>query len=280
MTAFDEIAALTRERSGLALGPDKVYLVDTRLVPIVRRLGLRDYAAIVPLLRNNRALQDEVVEAMTTNETLFFRDGKPFDHLRTAALPRLHAQRPPGMPLRIWSAATSTGQEAYSLAMQVSEMGAALHGRPVQIIGTDIARGPLARARTGLYSQFEVQRGIPARMLIKYFTKQADGWQAIKPIRDMIEFQEWNLLTDPAPLGRFDIVFCRNVLIYFDLPTKMRVLEMIARHLAPDGLLYLGGAETVSVLGGSFKPTLGEHFVFELDCRSKAGPHTPALMHA
>ena len=204
-----------------------------------------------------------MVEALTTNETLFFRDTKPFDHLRATVLPRLHAERPAGMPLRIWSAAASTGQEAYSLAMLVSELGAVLHGRTVQILGTDIARLPLARAREGFYSQFEVQRGLPARLLVKYFAKEAEGWRLIKPIRDMAEFREWNLLSNPSPLGRFDVIFCRNVLIYFDPPTKARVLDMLATCLAPGGLLYLGGAETINGLGCAMRPVPGEHFVFE-----------------
>ena len=263
MTAFDEVATLVRSRSGLVLGPDKLYLVDTRLNAIVRRLGLGDYTALIPQLRHDRALQDEVVEALTTNETLFFRDTKPFDHLRAVVLPRLHAERPAGMPLRIWSAAASTGQEAYSLAMLVSELGAVLHGRTVQILGTDIARLPLARAREGFYSQFEVQRGLPARLLVKYFAKEAEGWRLIKPIRDMAEFREWNLLGNPSPLGRFDVIFCRNVLIYFDPPTKARVLDMLATCLAPGGLLYLGGAETINGLGCAMRPVPGEHFVFE-----------------
>lgn len=270
MSAFDEVAALVKSRSGLALGPEKVYLVDTRLAAITRRLGLRDFAAMVPQLRIDRSLQDEVVEALTTNETLFFRDTKPFDHLRMHALPRLHGSRPAGMPLRIWSAAASTGQEAYSLAMLVSELGPALHGRTIQILGTDIAKAPLARAREGSYSQFEVQRGLPARMLIKYFTKEGDGWRLIKPIRDMAEFREWNLLHEPSSLGRFDVVFCRNVLIYFDPPTKARVLDLIASRLSPGGVLYLGGAETINGLGGAFRPVAGEHFVFELATRAEA----------
>jgi chemotaxis protein methyltransferase CheR len=263
MSAFDEVAALVKSRSGLSLGPEKVYLVDTRLAAMTRRLGFNDFAALMPQLRTNRALQDEVVEALTTNETLFFRDTKPFDHLRTLALPRLHASRPLGTPLRIWSAAASTGQEAYSLAMLIAEMGPVLNGRAVQILGTDIARAPLARARDGIYSQFEVQRGLPARMLIKYFTKEGDGWRLVKPIRDMADFREWNLLSDPSPLGRFDIVFCRNVLIYFDTQTKTRVLDLIASRLVPGGLLYLGGAETITGLGNSFQPTSGGHSVFE-----------------
>ena len=263
MSAFAEIATLVKLRSGLALGPEKAYLVESRLAALTSRLGLRDYAALIPRLRTDRALQDEVVEALTTNETLFFRDTKPFEHLRLRALPRLHAERPPGMPLRIWSAAASTGQEAYSLAMLISEMGPALKGRAVQILGTDIARSTLVRAREGSYTQFEVQRGLPARMLVKYFTKESDGWRLIKPIRDMAEFKEWNLLCDPSPLGRFDVIFCRNVLIYFDAPTKARVLDMIASRLSAGGLLYLGGAETINGLGTAFRPVAGEHFVFE-----------------
>ncbi len=278
MSAFDEVAALVKARSGLILGPEKVYLVDARLAAVTRRLGLRDYTALFPQLRHDRALQDEVVEALTTNETLFFRDARPFDHLRAQALPRLHAERPVGMPLRIWSAAASTGQEAYSLAMLVSEMGQALSGRVVQILGTDIARAPLARAREGLYSPFEVQRGLPTRLLVKYFTKTSDGWQVIKPIRDMAEFREWNLLSDPSPLGRFDVVFCRNVLIYFDLPTKIRVLDMIASRLVAGGVLYLGGAETINGLGNAFRPIAGEHFVFEPSSRGEADAGRTAML--
>ena len=279
MSAFEEVAALVKARSGLALGPDKIYLLDTRLAALTRRLGLRDYAAMLPQLRHDRALQDEVVEALTTNETLFFRDIKPFDHLRSFGLPRLHARRPPGLPLRIWSAAASTGQEAYSLAMLVSEMGPALHGRPVQILGTDIARAPLHRAREALYSQFEVQRGLPARMLVKYFTKETENWRLIQPIRAMAEFREWNLLCDPSPLGRFDVVFCRNVLIYFDPPTKSRVLDMIATRMAPGGLLYLGGAETINGLGNAMRPVAGEHCVFEPNrTEDFKGARSPALV--
>ena len=263
MTSFDEITTLVKSRSGLTLGVDKTYLLETRLAPIARRLGMADFHGLAPRLRHDRALQDEVVEALTTNETLFFRDNRPFDHVRDVALPRLLAGRPPGAGLRIWSAAAATGQEAYSLAMLFSEMGPKLEGRMVQILGTDIARAPLARAREGLYSQFEVQRGLPARMLVKYFKKEDEGWRLIKPIRDMVEFREWNLLSDASSLGRFDIIFCRNVLIYFDPPTKTRVLEMLASRLSPGGLLFLGAAESVTGLTSMVRPVPGEHFVFE-----------------
>ncbi len=263
MSAFAEIAALAKLRSGLALGPEKAYLVEARLATLAARLGVPDYTALFPRLRTDRALQDEVVEALTTNETLFFRDAKPFEHLRSRALPRLHAQRAAGVPLRIWSAAASTGQEAYSLAMLVSELGAGRRGRWVHILGTYIAGATRARAREGRYTAFEVQRGLPARMLARYFTREADGWRLIGPIRGMAEFREWNLLCDPSPLGRFDVIFCRNVLIYFEAPTKARVLRGLASCLAPGGLLYLGAAETITGLGTAFRPLPGEHAVFE-----------------
>ncbi|MGC8475722.1 MAG: CheR family methyltransferase [Acetobacteraceae bacterium] len=245
--AFEALATLLRERSGLTIGTDKIYLLETRLGPIAKRENLPDLAALAARLRapGGERLAREVVEAMTTNESLFFRDTKPFAHVRSIALPGLHAVRPPGTPLRIWSAAASTGQEAYSLAMIAAELRPTMPDRRVEILGTDIAREPLARAREGLYTQFEVQRGLPVQMLVKHFRKEDANWRIAEPLRAAVTFREWNLLDNPTPLGRFDVVFCRNVLIYFDPPTKAKVLEGIARQLAPDGLLYLGGAETV-----------------------------------
>ena len=263
---FDTIANLLKVRSGLSIGQDKLYLLDTRLAPILKRHGLRDLNALAEKLRAPRTepLTQEVVEAMTTNESLFFRDDKPFEHFRTQALPRLHAARPHGAPIRIWSAASSSGQEAYSLAMILTDMRASLGDRRVEIIGTDIAREQLARAREGLYSQFEVQRGLPMQMLVKHFRKEAAGWRVAEAIRRLVEFREWNLLADLRPLGRFDIVFCRNVLIYFDQPTKARVLEAIAALLPPDGLLYLGGAETVLGITSRLAPLAGVRGVYGL----------------
>jgi chemotaxis protein methyltransferase CheR len=245
--AFDILAELLRARSGLVIGPDKAYLLDSRLGPIARREKLPDLAALAARLRAPGAerLAREVVEAMTTNESLFFRDGKPFQHFRATALPRLHAARPPGAALRIWSAAASTGQEAYSLAMILAELRPSLGARPVEILGTDLAREPLLRAREGLYTRLEVQRGLPVQMLVRHFRKEEQNWRISEALRAAVTFREWNLLDDPAPLGRFDVVFCRNVLIYFDPPTKAKVLGALARQLAPDGVLYLGGAETV-----------------------------------
>jgi len=261
--AFEGISARLKARSGLMLGPDKLYLLETRLAPIMKREGLRDLGALEDAMRRGvPGLEAEVVEAMTTNETLFFRDENPFTHLRQITLPRLHEARSPGTRLRIWSAAASTGQEAYSIAITLAEMPPGLGGRPAEIIGTDISREALARARAGLYTQFEVQRGLSIQRLMKYFRKEADGWRVSEALRAMTEFRELNLLGDLRSLGTFDVVFCRNVLIYFDAPTKTRVLEAIARQMAPDGVLYLGGAETVLGLTSALMPVPGERGVY------------------
>lgn len=268
MTPYETIANLIRARSGLALGPDKLYLVETRLAPLLRREGLQDLGALAERLRNTiQAPRDvelarEVVEAMTTNETLFFRDARPFTHLRQQALPRLHQSRPAGHAIRVWSAAASTGQEAYSLAMALSESRAVVPGRRVEVLGTDLAREPIQRAREGLYTQFEVQRGLPVQMLVRYFEKEDAGWRVKADLRSDVEFHEWNLLADLSPLGTFDIVFCRNVLIYFDPTTKVRVLDAIARQMTPDGLLYLGGTETTLGLTTCFRPLATERGVY------------------
>ena len=188
--SFEVFSALLRAGSGLAISRDKVYLLETRLAPLVKRDGLAGLDALADRLRGaaQTALAREVVEAMTTNESFFFRDDRPFTHVRTQALPRLHAARPPGAKLRIWSAAASTGQEAYSLAMLVAEGRAMLGGREVEILGTDIAREPLARAREGVYTQFEIQRGLPMQMLAKYFRKDGAQWRLADAIRGMAKF--------------------------------------------------------------------------------------------
>ena len=266
--SFDLLAGLLRGGSGLVIGPDKTYLLETRLSPILREHKLADLDALADRLRpgaaapGRAALEREVVEAMTTNESFFFRDDKPFAHLRAHALPRLLAVRPATARLRIWSAAASTGQEAYSLAMIMAEQRGALGGRSVEILGTDLSRAPLARAREGLYNQFEVQRGLPMQYLVKHFRKEGAEWRIAEAMRAMVAFREWNLLADLRPLGIFDIVFCRNVLIYFDQPTKSRVLNAIARQMTPDGRLYLGGAETVIGLTDRLAAVPGESGVY------------------
>jgi chemotaxis protein methyltransferase CheR len=262
--SFETLANLLKTKSGLIIGKDKLYLLETRLSDIVKREKLTDMNGLAERIRRpgSDALARDVVEAMTTNESFFFRDDKPFQHFRTQALPRLVAARPAGSTIRIWSAASSSGQEAYSLAMIVAECSTLLSGRKVEIIGTDIAREQLSRAREGVYSQFEVQRGLPVQMLMRYFRKEDNNWRIADNIRAMAQFRECNLLSDLRLLGRFDIVFCRNVLIYFDQPTKARVLEATAGLMPPDGLLYLGGAETVLGITARFAPTPNERGVY------------------
>jgi chemotaxis protein methyltransferase CheR len=278
--AFETLSTLLKTSSGLIIGTDKLYLLETRLAGIIKREKMIDLNGLAERLRRpgSAALARDVIEAMTTNESFFFRDDKPFVHFRSQALPRLAAARSPSNPLRVWSAAASSGQEAYSLAMIVAESGGVLNGRKVEIVGTDIARGQLARARNGVYSQFEVQRGLPVQMLMRYFRKDDSNWRIADVIRAMAQFREFNLLSDLRALGRFDVVFCRNVLIYFDQPTKTRVLEGIAGLMPPDGLLYLGGAETVLGITTRFAPMPNERGVYGVVTASAAA--TPRMMTA
>jgi len=191
---------------------------------------------------------------MTTNETFFFRDKLPFDHFRDIIMPALLATRAREKRIRIWCAAASTGQEPYSLAMILKGMAAELAGYKVQILATDLNGDVIERAKSGLYSQFEVQRGLPIQQLVKFFTQVGERWQIAAEIRAMVQFRTLNLLADFKPLGAFDVVFCRNVLIYFDQATKTDVLERIARQVPDDGFLVLGAAETVVGLSDAFKP--------------------------
>jgi chemotaxis protein methyltransferase CheR len=278
--AFQTFATLLKNRSGLVIGPDKLYLLETRLAPILKREQLRDLTALADRLRAASAepLIRAVVEAMTTNESFFFRDGKPFQHFREQALPRLVAARPPNAPLRVWSAASSSGQEAYSIAMILADCRASVGTRRIEIVGTDLAREQIGRAREGLYTQFEVQRGLPVQMLMRHFKKEENGWRLSEAIRGMVQYREYNLLGDLRPLGQFDVVFCRNVLIYFDQPTKAKVLDAIAQQMPPDGLLYLGGAETVLGITSRFAPQPNERGVYGLV--PTAAPRTAATVGA
>ena len=267
--SFDTLSGLLYAGSGLVIGQDKVYLLENRLGPVMKRHGIADLDALAGRIRLptlgglGGKLEQDIIEAMTTNESFFFRDEKPFTHFKNHVLPRLAAARPASAKLRIWSAAASTGQEAYSLAMILSENKAILGNRTVEVVGTDIAREPLARAQKGLYTQFEVQRGLPIQHLIKYFKKDGTNWRVSDAIRAMAQFRVWNLLADLRALGQFDVVFCRNVLIYFDQHTKARVLEAIAKQMPSDGILYLGGAETVLGITTAFAGQPGERGVYE-----------------
>lgn len=254
--SFAFLADLVKARSGIVLTPDRGYMLETRLAPVMRRAGVPGLDALALRLRSPReeALAAEVVEALTTNESFFFRDGKPFEHLRRV-LPRIAAARPAGQALRIWSAACSSGQEAYSIAMVAAELGAALGGRRVEILGTDLSREMLERAQQGIFTQFEVQRGLPVQMLVKHFRHEGARWRVSEALRAMTRWQPFNLMQDARGLGRFDAIFCRNVLIYFDAPAKARILAMLAGMVAPDGHVYLGGAETVLGLTDRLVPT-------------------------
>lgn len=241
------LADLLLAHSGLSLGSGKEYLIESRLNPLARELGVPSLAALLQRLRAtpDRSVVRAVCEAMTTNESFFFRDTSPFRTLREVILPRLIEARRSVRHLRIWSCAASTGQEPYSVAMILAEMGDALRGWEVEILATDYSRPALERARAGLYNQFEVQRGLPPELLDRYFAREGSDWRLAEPIRRMVHFRDANLLDPFDTVGRYDLVFCRNVLIYFDTPTKADVLDRLSRVLAPDGFLFLGGSETI-----------------------------------
>jgi chemotaxis protein methyltransferase CheR len=251
---YEFLRRLLKERSGLDLSADKQYLVESRLIPLTRRAGLPGITELVQKLKAGaEALTAEVVEAMTTNETFFFRDKIPFDHLRETMLPELLQSRASRRSLRIWCAASSTGQEPYSIAMCLKELGATLSGWRVDILATDLSQGVLEKSRSGMFSQFEVQRGLPIQLLVKYFTQCGELWQLNADIRAMVQHRQLNLLQDFAHLGTFDIVFCRNVLIYFDQETKSSVFEGLARAIEADGFMVLGAAESVVGISDAFK---------------------------
>ncbi|CAK0758238.1 chemotaxis protein methyltransferase CheR [uncultured Gammaproteobacteria bacterium] len=261
---FDMFCTLLKQRSGLVLTKDKAYLLESRLMPVARKWnfkGLDELAGAVRM-RKEEALLRDITEAMTTNESSFFRDQKPFDLFKQLVMPKLMEARAAKRSLRIWSAACSSGQEAYSLAMQLQEEGPKIGGWKIEILGTDISPEMVERCRTGIYTQFEVQRGLPIQLLVKHFKQIGDKWQLNPQIRQMASFREFNLLGDLTPLGQFDVVFCRNVLIYFDQPTKTKVLEQIVRLMPADGFLYLGGAETVLGITDRFKPMEGQRGLY------------------
>ncbi len=266
VTDFELIAQLLKERSGLALNKEKAYLLESRLNPVARKWSFSGFDELVQAVRNNKdeALLIDVTEAMTTNESFFFRDQKPFEQFSDMVLPHLLEARAAKRSIRIWSAACSSGQEPYTLAMLLQENAAKLSGWRVEIIATDLSNEILDKAKEGLYSQFEVQRGLPINLLVKYFTQVGDRWQIDESLRKMIRFQQFNLLGDLSSLGHFDVVFCRNVLIYFDVPTKTQVLDGVANLLPADGFLYLGGAETVLGTTDRFQLMQGQRGIYSL----------------
>ena len=263
---YEFLRKLLKDRSGLDLSADKQYLVESRLLPLARRANLAGIPELVQKLRSGGdQLTTQVVEAMTTNETFFFRDKIPFDHLRDYVLPALIQARASRRSLRIWSAACSTGQEPYSIAMGLREYGAALAGWRIEIVATDLSQEVLEKSKAGLYSQFEVQRGLPIQLLVKYFTQLGELWQLSADIRGMVQHRQLNLLQDFSHLGKFDVVFCRNVLIYFDQETKSAIFERMSKMLEADGTLFLGAAESVVGITDAFRPNQERRGLYQIN---------------
>jgi len=248
---FSYVTEMVRQRSAIDLQPGKEYLVESRLAPIARSVGEIDIAGLVGLLRRgDERLGEAVVEALTTNETSWFRDASPFDAFSRHLLPEVSA---PGRPVTIWSAACSSGQEAYSLAMLLLDWMAAHPGHSAQIIGTDINQRMIDRARAARYSQLEINRGLRAPYLVRYFEQQGREWTLHADVRALCRFERGNLAQPPVGIPPCDVVFLRNVLIYFDVGTKRAVLRHVRQVLRPGGYLVLGGAESTLSLDDAFQ---------------------------
>ena len=243
--AFANLADMLRRRSGLVLTPDKIQLANSRLAPVAHLFGFKGVAALLAEFPHPREeIAQAVTEAMTTNETSFFRDRDPFNHFRDILLPALTIARAGRRRLRIWCAAGSTGQEAYSLAMILDEASLAAFDWRIDLIATDLSAAAIARAKDGVYSQFEVQRGLPIQSLLKNFTQEGNQWRVSDRLRRMVSFRTFNLLDDFGWLGEIDLVFCRNVLLYFDGPSRTMIFAKLADILASDGTLVLGATES------------------------------------
>ena len=272
---YDYLRKCLKQRSGLVLTADKQYLVESRLLPVARKIGLVNLTALVnQLKRGDELLMTAVVEAMATNESFFFRDKVPFYHFTSIIMPALIAARRSTRTIRIWCAAASTGQEPYSLAMCLKEMEDDLVGWRIELLASDLSSEALEKARLGLYTQFEVQRGLPIHFLVRYFKQERELWEIAPELRAMVKYRQHNLLSDFSHLGIFDLIFCRNVLIYFDPGTKVDVLDRLARVAASDGYLVLGAAETVVGLTDSFKVVGEKHGLYAPNARG------PGLSHA
>jgi chemotaxis protein methyltransferase CheR len=279
---YEYLRKILKERSGLDLSADKQYLVESRLVPLARKAGFPGIPELVAKMRSGaEQLISGVVEAMTTNETFFFRDKIPFDHLRDTILPALMQTRASRKLVRIWSAASSTGQEPYSIAMCLKEKAAQLAGWRFEIVATDLSQEVLEKSKAGIYSQFEVQRGLPIQLLVKYFAQTGELWQINAEIRGMVQHRQFNLLQDFSQLGKFDVVFCRNVLIYFDQETKTNVFERISGVMEPDGMLMLGAAESVVGITDAFRPCPDKRGLYQPNpsrgVRANGGAMLPGL---
>ena len=272
-TEFDFVRDLVRRRSAIVLDPGKEYLVATRLLPLARAAGDENVSRFVARLRSASTPQmlTSVVEALTTNETSWFRDRHPFDVLRDHVLPEILARPRPSRRINVWSAACSSGQEPYSIAMVLADALAAHPGWSAQILATDLSNEILTQARSARYSQLEVNRGLPAALMVRHFKRTGTHWGLREPIRKMVSFRELNLAVPLPTMTPVDIVFLRNVLIYFDADMKRKVLAQVRRVLRPDGYLFLGGAETTLHLDSEFeRAPLGATSVYRLRNRKAA----------
>ena len=258
---FGLVRRILKEHSGLNLGEDKQDLLEGKLRPLLSEFALPSLSHLVLAMMKPDAnhLRSRVAQAVTVQESYFFRDKVPFQYFINGMLPKLMAKREGQRRIRVWCAAAATGQEPYSLVMELSERGSKLAGWTVEIVATDFVEDALGKARRGLYSQFEVQRGVPVSLLLKHFNKVGNAWEISPDIRDKVEFRTHNLLDDCQALGVFDVIFCRNVLIYFDDATKRAVLARLASRLAADGYLVLGAAETTTGLSNEFMAVPERH---------------------
>lgn len=252
---YDYLASFLLASSGLSLGGNKEYLLESRLIPLAQSLGLSDISELVTKLRahSDRLLEEAVVESMTTSDTSFFRNFTPFDNLRDVVIPELLEKREEQKSLRIWSAAGSTGQEAYSVGMLLSESFPELKNWNVEILVTDLSQQAITRAQEGVYSQFEAQRGLPISYLVKFFSQVDHGWKVKSELKKWFTWKSYNLLDSFEEFRTFDLILCRNVLIYFENLTKKDVLDRMRGQLADDGSLVLGEAETILGISDSYQ---------------------------
>ncbi len=278
---FDYLRDMLKQRSGLVLGDEKRYLLESRLMPVAREESMESLSELVVALKkaDSEDLRNKVTQAMTINESFFYRDKTPFENFKNIMIPAMLASpRAASRTLRIWCAAASTGQEPYSLAIEIKEMAPQLGNWNIEIIGTDLSEEVLEKAKAGLFSQFEVQRGLPIQLMVKYFQQTGSLWQIDSSIRSMVTYKHFNLLEDYTQLGTFDIIFCRNVLIYFDPPTKTDMLARMAKRLRPDGFLVLGAAETVIGISDEFKPVTDARGLYAMQVAAAASaPAVPGL---
>ncbi|MEO1618845.1 MAG: CheR family methyltransferase [Planctomycetota bacterium] len=252
---IDFLRDLVAHHSGNVIAPRQVYMLEQRLTPVAGTHGLEDVSSLVAELRrsSSKKLSTEVAEAVTVNETSFYRDAHVFDSLANHVIPKLIESRAAEKTIRIWSAACSSGQEPYTIAMVLRDRFPQLENWKIKITATDLSEEMLKKSRSGLYSQLEVNRGLPVKQLVRFFDRKGNQWQAKPELRNIIECQRLNLTQSWSLLGTFDVVFIRNVLIYFDQKTKSDILQRVHRLLRPDGFLFIGSAETMIGLGAPYQ---------------------------